>query len=207
MWIRQDSSEVRSSGPQLHVAIERYLLFTLVPAAVLAGVGLASVARLAPVAVLLVVATYTVPQAVVPLLTSSEHAGEDLRSAAQFVARETRPGDGVLFSPDWSRVGFDWYLDRQSTRPVDVGVPFEPPAEDRGYLYPPQLPPDNLRKDALERDRLWVLGYPGDRWRPVPNVEGELSGGLVTSYRLAAQRTFGYAQVELYVRRPTGPGD
>jgi len=103
--------------------------------------------------------------------------GEDWRGTARSVLAAARPGDGVIFFPDFARKPFGYYEDR-------AGV----------------AGPVALQGRPLEgRERIWLVIRRSD----VPLHQAEfdrLQTALVAGYRLVERRGFRKVGVELYQR-------
>jgi mannosyltransferase len=188
---------------------ERYLIGIASAIAILVGVGLrALVPRsrvLAPaaVAVFIALAVFARPDI-------DPTVNEDLSGAADLIASESRPGDGIAYSPDWARVGLDWDLRKRAGErplPVDFTVSPDGRPEQVGDLWARELPPEEVAQRLQRYTRVWLIGYPDSernrRYRPtaepmhdagVPVLEDE--------YTPMRYDRFGDVRVELWTRRP-----
>lgn len=87
---------------------------------------------------------------------------EEWDAAAAYVARESRPGDLLLFHASWVQLPFDYYLrryhaDPQAPLPERRGLPVD--LFDRGVLEPKMSQADLPRLDRLVagRERVWLI--------------------------------------------------
>lgn len=85
---------------------------------------------------------------------------EDLRAEAVFLAAHAKPSDGLVFYPGWARANVSRYWDFPKT--MDVSVKARP--EDT--LFPTEYGTAALRLRLARHPRVWVVGYPGNTWRP-----------------------------------------
>jgi hypothetical protein len=126
------------------------------------------------------------------------YQNEDLRAAAETVAHRSDPGDGLLFVPSFAEVGAQYYLRKASDGRLLETLAPRPDNSHLVYPSPPAL--DALRAE-LTHGRVWVMGYPGDRWRPSgadasPTVLDELRQTRQLGFRVR----FGDLVVERYDR-------
>ena len=189
-----------AAGFFLHILLPRYILFVIPALVVLAAVGYASMSWAAQVP-LLVLALVAVGLAA-PVVDRAP--SEDLRAAAAYLAEQDRPGDGLLYAPDWARVGLAYYAD-DSQDAVDDGVLRPQDTSDFPGLYVPLGSTSQVRCRVGARDRVWVGGYPGDTWRPTSNSAGDVAARLPEAgFTRAEVKRFGQFVLERYERRGSG---
>lgn len=185
--------------------VDRYLIGFVPALAVLAGVAVVCLARaLAPVAgaalALLLLA------GALHAATKAEHppsVGEDLRGAAELVAARTQPGDAMVFTPAFSRIGLRYYLDRQAREPFDLALaPGQDPVA-RGDLFAGELPPAEIARRLRGARRVWLLGYGFESdWKPTPEPVIAVAPTILREdFRPAGRWAFAGNVVRLYVRR------
>jgi mannosyltransferase len=178
--------------------IDRYLLFTLPGFAVMAGGVVASTPAAAgrAAAAILLLACFALAVADPPWELERT---EDLRAAAAFVANGTRPGDGIAYSPAFSRVGLAYYLDRKSRRPVDIDIGRS--AMDRGELFPGEQPASVVARRLRAARRIWIVGYPSVPWHPTPEPVAAVAPQILREgFDLVTRRPFGGIEIALYRR-------
>ena len=166
--------------------LDRYLasslpFITLVAAAGLVGIDLSATVR---VAVPLAVAALTIGLFVSnsPL---SDRSVEDLRGAAAFLDASRRPGDAVVFYPNWARHGFVRYW------PEDPEADLAFKAWNPVGVQPYEYSASELRRRLRGRDRIWLLRYDGNpRWKPFPDPVLPLLP-LLEGQRPFTERRFG----------------
>ncbi|MFF9018475.1 glycosyltransferase family 39 protein [Streptomyces sp. NPDC014870] len=182
----------------------RYLLFTLPAWAVLAGAGLAGLARprprgvVAAVLVALVVLTLQEQQAVRRPYAHFWH-GIDFEGAARTIEKYHRPGDAVAFDrgDDYWRmldVGVRFYL-RDELRPRDVFLATA--AADRADLWSAECPEPAacLRGEK----RIWLV-VPGDAADPLDALPAEQARALRARYTATGTERLTGVTVALLVR-------
>lgn len=184
--------------------LDHYLISVVPALAILAAVGLVWVGRrsrpLAALAAVLLLALSLVARAKLEPV-----APEDLRAAADSIASEAEPEDGIGYAPAFTRVGLEWYLEREDegVRPVDFGVAPGGQPEQVGHLYARELLPAELVERLGRFDRIWLVSYPGSDWHPTP--EPMLDAGipvLSEQYTRIRADDFDGVLVELYTRNP-----
>lgn len=122
---------------------------------------------------------------------------EDLRTAAEVVAHHSQPNDGLVFVPAFAEVGVQYYLRRtgRSEGPEKLAArPSNP-----HVVFPPPPDPAALFNDVPSHPRIWVVGYPNDRWRPSgPDATSALRDDLLRTSRLGFTTKLGDIVVERY---------
>ena len=157
------------------------------------GLGLAGLALLLVMRVLVLAPTYGVTP-------------ENWQAAAAQVARASHPGDCLLFYPQDGRMPFDYYLRGTSaTARLTPVLPTAPWRLVRPYVEDYAVPsPARLDQIVHACPRLWVVAsHQGQRTGPAASVEHliryhRLLADLRHAYRSAGQRQFGYA-ARIYV--------
>lgn len=185
-------------GVFLHVLGGRYALYVLLTTALALGLALADRQRL-PVVVPVVLVLLAV--ASLGWEATLSFRQEDLPAAAAWLAAHDRPGDVLLFAPDHSRAGFLQAEDRTSGLDA-ADVALLPVADRRtvGSFYLPERSASEIRDAVAGAERVWVLGYPGDDWRPTPNPSGDVAASTLKSWPVVSDRAFGQFHVRLLVR-------
>ncbi|MEU9705626.1 glycosyltransferase family 39 protein [Streptomyces sp. NPDC047981] len=182
----------------------RYLLFTLPAWAVLAGAGLAGIARpkargvVAAVLVALVVLTLQDQQAVRRPYAHFWH-GIDFEGAARTIETYHRPGDAVVFDrgDDYWRmldVGVRFYL-RDELRPRDVFLATA--AADRADLWSTECP--DPAACLRGEQRIWLV-VPGDAADPLDALPAEQARALRARYTATGTERLTGVTVALLVR-------
>jgi mannosyltransferase len=180
----------------------RYLLFVLIPAAVVAAAGLTRLVgerrRWPGLAVALgVVAAAAVPGQIAVRQPNVKN-GSDYRAMAALIRKRQQAGDDIVLQKGRQmRAGIDYYLRGDRGRPQDV-------LESRSAARTGTLIADEY-PDAAERlataARIWlvVAGHPKDAASGRPDLERLLHSG----FERAAQWTVSRGTLALYIRRAT----
>lgn len=188
------------AGLRLHVLGSRYALYVLLCLAGAAGLGLAqlrSKSLQAGMATLLGVC----------MIASGVHLArlpyeqEDLRSAASYLTRHASVGDAMLYDPDWARPGMQYWLDHtRGNKPDDVALRPGSSPRRTANLFLPELPTTAVQQALADRTRVWVIGYPGQIWRPTANTAGDLAEVLRRSWTEQSRAKFGEVELLLLTR-------
>jgi mannosyltransferase len=183
--------------------VERYLIGIVPGFGVLAGVAVAVLRRRVGAIAAVALAVLLVAGAVRATVNQSHPArlGEDLHGAAALVSARTRPGDGLVYLPAFSRVGLAYYLDRiGGSRPRDLAL--RRSAVAAGDLFGRELPAAQVASRIRAAQRLWVLGYGADSdWHPTPEPVVAVAPAILRAdFRLAGRWAFGDFVVKLYQR-------
>ena len=185
-------------GLVIHVLGGRYALYLLLTTALALGLALAARDRV-PLAVPVVLCLLAV--ASFGYEATLSYRQEDLPAAGAWLAAHDRPGDVLLFDPDYSRIGFLRTLD--DTPGLDARDMALLPVTDvrkAGTFYLPEQSVAQIREDLAGLDRVWVLGYPGDDWRPTANPSGDVVGTTLKDWTVSSDKGFGQFHVRLLVR-------
>jgi mannosyltransferase len=183
--------------------IDRYLISVVPVAAILAAVGLVAIARrLRPLAI--GAAAVVVCLSVLGRVHLEPVDDEDLRSAAEQIAREGRGSDGIAYAPAFTRVGLSWYLARQpgSDLPKDFAIAPDGKPGQVGDLYAREVTAEELVIRLRTYPRVWAVDYPDSDWHPTP--EPMLDAGIEVlheEYTRVSAEDFDGVLVELYQRR------
>lgn len=196
----------------------RYVLFTVGAWAVLAGIGLSRLdARIAASAVLVVAILSAGDQQVIretgahnwtSYPTGSGGYYMDYASAAAFVARHARAGDGIVYQArrhqdSWLMVGYglQYYLARDM--PNGVPVPHQlfiaRTAAEAGTLYPEPCKQPAACLGA--EPRIWIIGV-GRQKSPYQAVTPAQAAALRPRYRLSLVKHQRSLTMFLLTRRP-----
>jgi mannosyltransferase len=181
--------------------VDRYLIGIVPAFGVLAGVAVAVVggragrsAAAALVAVLALGALHAAAHQPHPAPT-----GEQLRAAAALVSARTRPGDALVYAPAFSRVGLEYYLEKQRG-PAPRDIVLRQSAVAAGDLFGRELPSAQVAARMRASRRLWVAGYGFDAvWHPTPEPVVAVGPGVLrTDFHPAGRWAFGEFVVSLY---------
>jgi mannosyltransferase len=184
--------------------IDRYLISVVPVLAILAAVGLAwLVQRSRPAAA--AAAVILIALSAMARIDLEPVDDEDLRAAADTIARESMPGDGIAYVPAFARVGEEWYLEREPVDvdqlPEDFGIAPDGRPEQVGDLYAREVSPEDLASRERQHPRVWLISYPDSDWHPTP--EPMIDAGvsvLGDEYSRVSSRDFSGVLVELYER-------
>ncbi|MDW4905263.1 glycosyltransferase family 39 protein [Streptomyces sp. ADMS] len=196
---------------------DRYVLYALAGAPLLAAAGADRIARAVPrlpratAAAAGVLAVAVVCAHHLPLLrqdrSMAQRGGENLATASALAARELRPGDPVLFLPSIGRRSALAYpRGFRGTRDVALAES----ARTSGTLYGVEMGPEALRRQLAGLDRVWLVAEPY-ALRPTwyPGSPAERVKRAVVEEEFEPRREFRGSGVtlRLYERRPTArPG-
>ena len=201
----------------------RYLLFTVGAWAILAGIGLSRLdARIAAAAVLVIAILAAGNQQVIrepgahswpsyPVGYGGSYL--DYAGAAAFVARQAKPGDGIVYQgrehqQSWLMIGYglQYYLARDM--PNGVPVPRElfiaETAARAGTLYP--VPCKHPAACMGAEPRIWIIGS-GYEKSPYQAVTPAQTAVLRPHYRLSLVKRVQSLTVFLLTRAPALHGD
>lgn len=117
------------------------------------------------------------------------------------LATQDEPGDALLYAPSWARPGMKYWLDRTSgSSPEDVAVRPGTVEASTGHLFLPERSTSELRQALRGRARVWVVGYPGQTWRPAANTSGDVAADLERTWTMVERRSFGQIELQLLTR-------
>jgi mannosyltransferase len=183
-------------GTATPILTSRYLVFVLPPLALLAALGWAAVGR-----AVVVPAAAAMSVVAVAVTVGWFRAGtfpDDPEAAAEYLATHDAPGDVVVFSPVWARTEMHYYLDRRDDVAArDVAVRPDTVEAEVPSLYLPEAGAAEIRQALLGARRIWVVGFPGDPWRPTPNTSAEVYAALHRPRSVVLDRWFGDLNVQL----------
>lgn len=191
---------------------DRYVLYALAGAPLLAAAGADRIARAVPrlprmtvtAAGVLAVAVVCAHQ--LPLLRqdrSVTERGDNLAAASALAARELRPGDPVLFLPS---------IGRRSALAYPKGfraardVALAESARASGTLYGVEVGPDALRRQLAGLDHVWLVAEPyalDPSWRPASPTEQVKRAVVDKEFEPRREYTGSGVTLRLYERRPT----
>ena len=183
----------------------RYLLFVLIPAAVVAAAGLTRLAgdrRWPGLAVALAVPLGVVAAAAVPgqiaVRQPNVKNGSDYRAMAALIRKRQQAGDDIVLQKGRQmRAGLDYYLRGDRGRPRDV---LESRSAARTHtLIAEEFPDAAARLATATRIWLVVAGHPKDAASDRPDLERLLHA----DFERAAQWTVSRGTLALYIRRAT----
>jgi len=186
--------------------VNRYLLFVLIPAAIVAAAGLTRLAgerrrwpapAVAPAVALGVVAAAAVPGQIAVRQPDVKN-GSDYRAMAALIRKRQQAGDDlVLQKGRQMRAGLDYYLRGDGGRPRDVLESRS--AAGTGTLIADEYPDAAARLATATRIWLVVAGHPKDPASARPDLEALLHA----SFERAARWTVSRGTLALYLRRAT----
>jgi mannosyltransferase len=189
-----------TAGPSFWV--NRYLLFVLMPAAVVAAAGLtAAVATIRgrPTAALMAGPLAVLAAAAVPgqigVRAPTVKNGSDYRTVAAIIRHRQIPGDALVYSVGRTmRAGVGYYLRQDNGAPPDVLM--QTSAAQHGWLTAVEYPDPARRLARISR--IWLVLY----GRPHDPLSGrrDLTGLLTGQFRRAGLWTVKKATLALYVR-------
>jgi mannosyltransferase len=192
-------------GVRLHILRSAYVLDALVPLSLAAAAGAVALLARRPGLRLPVIAALVL-LAVGGFATEARRANlrENLRGPTSLIAAHAKVHDGLLYAPDWTRVGLSFWLQRAGgTRPTDLALRPVADVRDVPTLYLPERSRDDVLQAALERQRIWVVGYPRDKWRPTANTGGDVATELrQQGFHVTERRDFGITGVMLLEKEP-----
>ncbi|GMU78479.1 MAG: hypothetical protein AMXMBFR46_12740 [Acidimicrobiia bacterium] len=171
---------------------DRYLIVLLPGIVICAAVTLRRIpSRMAVIGVLVVIATLSGVKIRHWYRGPSLH---DWRGAVAYVARQSRPGDGIVFCYPYHRIPFEYYWLEHPEAALDPISPADPWSR---YVHVEPVAPGDV---AWQRPRrVWVLPY--DRWRRT----GVCERPAVTAGRTrAVRRVTGSIVIERYDRDDVG---
>ncbi|MET0492122.1 MAG: glycosyltransferase family 39 protein [Actinoplanes sp.] len=174
--------------------VPRYVLFVIMPLALLAAVALRGLPWRAVFALVLIVAVGFEMQQTVR--GPSSHGGMDFRKAAAIVAAGQRAGDGVVYGRigTWSlRAGLDYEL-RDKAKPADLLL--RRPAAEVGGLDGAECP----ELTCFDTTRVWYVGArrAGD---PMADAGEVLRAKFAAEYRRTGYWLLPLGTIALYERR------
>jgi mannosyltransferase len=183
--------------------VNRYLLFVLLPAMIVAAAGLVRLAsgygpryRWAPPALALAVVAAAAAPGQVAVRQPTFKNGSDYRTLAAVIRRQQRPGDDVVLEPGRTmRAGLGYYLRHDPGRPRDVLV--REPAAVTATLTAAEYPhPATRLASAL---RIWLVAY-GRRGDPA-TARPDLRQFLRDGFRRIGVWEVKNGSMALYARR------
>lgn len=192
-----------AAGVRQHVLGARYLIYVLLTLACASGIALAHTrSRRVRLGTALVLVVLVVGSAATESRVRSR--GEDLRSAARYLVAHDAPGDAVLYNPDWARPGMEYWLAHTTgPKPDDIALAPGVSPRDVGNLFRPERSTAAIEQEVSTRTRVWVVGYPGQAWRPTANTSGDVASGIEASWTTRSHVAFGQIELRLLERRPT----
>jgi mannosyltransferase len=191
---------VSAAGPSFWVI--RYLLFVLMPAAVVAAAGMMWMVRevrprfavTMSLAAVAVVAAAGLP-AEIAVRGPTVKNGSDYRTVAGVIRAQQMPGDVIVYQQGRTmRAGVGYYLRHDRGAPRDVLV--RSSAAQRGLLAAAEYPDPAARLRAARR--IWLVLY-GRRTDPLTGRR-DLKVLLTTRFRRTGRWTAKNATLALYVR-------
>ncbi|WP_330288376.1 glycosyltransferase family 39 protein [Streptomyces sp. NBC_00576] len=192
---------------------DRYVLYALAGAPLLAAAGADRIARAVPrlpratvtAAGVLAVAVVCAHQ--LPLLRQersvAERGGDNLAAASALAARELRPGDPVLFLPS---------IGRRSALAYPKGfrgardVALAESARASGTLYGVEVGPAALRRLLAGLDHVWLVAEPyalDPSWHPAGPTERAKRAVVEEEFESRREFRGSGVTLRLYERRPT----
>jgi mannosyltransferase len=179
----------------------RYINYSLPGVAALAAVGLLAVVehwRHVSVVALVVVTGAVVVGRLGPQPYQWAISAEDA-AASRFIEAHVRPGDVLLFSPEWRRPLAEWNLGgvpgQRLRLPLDVIVARN--GRSRDDLWATQIQTGTIGGKMAGASRVWILRWTSDAPSPTFQVAFTVTRDQFT---FARSRDFGRARVSLYIR-------
>jgi hypothetical protein len=80
---------------------------------------------------------------------------------------------------------------------TDVALRPDTVEADVGSLYLPEADAAEIRSALLGARRIWVVGFPGNPWRPTPDTSAEVYAALHRPGTVVLDRWFGDLDVRL----------
>lgn len=164
-----------------HFYAARYVMPAVFGYCVLAGIGIAALARWLPVAI--VVAVVTVVQ-VWPSARTEPFLKLDWRAVAAMIASHARPGDVVMTAEPWSDVSLRWYLAQQPDPPRVALMPHVELAE--RFVEAEKIWFVSAGYDDSEMRR-WMCSLPMVAASPLENLRVHYSGDFLRERARAAE--------------------
>jgi mannosyltransferase len=185
-----------AAGVAIPTLSARYLVFVLPPLALLAALGWAAVPRALLVPAAAAVSVVAVAAGVGWFRGAT--LPDDPEAAAAFLATHDAPGDVVVYSPVWARTELRYFLERRDDVAArDVALRPDTDDADVPSLYLPETGTREIRSALLGARRIWVVGFPGNPWRPTANTSADVYAGLPEPRQVLLERSFGELQVQL----------
>lgn len=222
-WWRRRRQRGSGPGPELAVAVP--LLWLLLPPVVLTAVSLAhplllpryllvcvpalcllaalALARLPSraAAVGAGVALVAVSAGVSDRSQDRPYRYEDLAAGARYVLADARPGDAVLYTPDYARLGLPYdlaVLGRGRVQPVDVTLAPGGSPDATGTFTGTDLPPAGQAQAVRAATRVFLVWYADTP----PSVADPAVLALLAADRPVVERRFG--ELVIAVWQPAG---
>jgi mannosyltransferase len=203
-WLMLPTALLFVFSQALPLFLSRYLLGCAPAAAIMAAIGLVSLARRSralSVAAAVIVFGLAV-QARVDLKPNGGRSMQYSDAAGRVIAMQSRPGDGIVYPAPYTRL-FHYYLDREAGPDADLPTDFAIPPSDRGRLgfYAKELSPNAWARRLLDYRRVWVVQW---EWSGIPGTALPTIQLLRTKYTEVSRSAFGGrhgTSVELYERK------
>jgi mannosyltransferase len=165
------------------IFMQRYLIFSLPAAILLAAIGMTALRKMYLGVVLVVALCATSIPAIMKDYTKPR---EDWRTASNAILASAAPGDAVVFFPFYTRVMLDYYRDRDGHNSPPVHV-FAPPYYDSGEDERDLL--RALDANPHQFHHVWVVLYGPDAGG-LEERSPTLAGKLVSAYGPPEARQF-----------------
>jgi mannosyltransferase len=177
--------------------VPRYVLFVIMPLALLGAVALRGLHWRSVAALILVAAMgFTTQQ---DLRGPMAHGGTDFRKVGSIVRARVQPGDAVVYSRlgTWAlRDSLDYQLRGDSVRPRDVTL--RRSAAEAGGLDAIECPDATCFTD----ERVWFFGFRPSPSDPLYGAGDKLKRKLATEYTRVGSWQLQNGMVALYQRKP-----
>jgi mannosyltransferase len=188
-------------GLVMHVLGGRYVLYVLLTTAI--ALGVATDRRQARISGLLICALLFIAAGVLVQQAQTPYRQDDLPAAAKWLVAHDRPGDALLYSPDHARAAFLPELQAVSAMVADQDLAADDSVDRTrlGSFFLPERPAASIRSQLRNHQRVWVVGYPDDRWRPTANTGGDIADTDLKGWTLQSTEAFGQIRVKLFTAR------
>jgi hypothetical protein len=176
--------------------IPRFLCAVLPLCAIAASAGFVKTDRASEGNICLIVCTLTVLALMPSKPWRDRERPEDLLSAARLLERNVKPGDAILYTHPWARIGLNRYWRPQPD--MDVAARSAP----SGLLFPE---PRSFSETVIRANRantIWVVGYPNGKWDRSPYPAGPFVAKILS---LCGQRSkpIGFGDLKVFRCTPS----
>jgi mannosyltransferase len=185
------------AGFGLHVLGARYALYVVLTTGLALGLALAQ-RQAVPRALLAALGVMALASLVHE--ATLDYRQEDLPAAAAYIGAHDAAGDLLLYDPDYARAGMLPFTSHLVAR--DVAALPERDVNAVRALYLPEESESTLSRQVTAGHRIWVVGYPGNTWKPTDDPTDRVVRADLTAWRVVDEHSFGEVHVRL-LERPT----